>query len=73
MFVGVSLFGWLRSSRKGITRDVKKGVKCVPEMVRFWTPHLFLRWGSHRLHKQSISHSRGGGFRWSELNKFVGG
>jgi hypothetical protein len=40
--VGVSLFGWLRSSRKGITRDVKKGVKCVPEMVRFYTPHLFM-------------------------------
>jgi hypothetical protein len=29
------LFGWLRSSMKGITRDVEKGVKCLPKMVRF--------------------------------------
>jgi hypothetical protein len=46
MFVGVSLFGWMRSSRKGIPRDVWQSVKCVPEMVKFWIPHLFLRWAS---------------------------
>jgi hypothetical protein len=27
--------GWLWCSRKGITRDVKKGVKWVLEMIRF--------------------------------------
>jgi hypothetical protein len=39
---GGFLFGWLRGSRKAITRDVRKGTKCVPKMVRFWNPHLFL-------------------------------
>jgi hypothetical protein len=34
---------------EGDTRHVEKGVKCVPKMVRFWTSHLFLRRGSHRL------------------------
>jgi hypothetical protein len=43
--VGFGLFGRLGCSRKGITRDVGKGVKCVPEMVRFWNPHLFLTRG----------------------------
>jgi hypothetical protein len=56
--------------RKGITRDVRKGIKCVPEVIRFWNPHLFLRRGSHRLLNHTISHSRGGNFRWSELDKF---
>jgi hypothetical protein len=37
---GWFLFGWLRGSRKGITRDVEKGVKCVPEMIWFWEPTL---------------------------------
>jgi hypothetical protein len=36
------------------------GIKCVPEMVRFWGPHLFLRRSSHRLLNHSISH-RGAG------------
>jgi hypothetical protein len=43
LFVGVGLFGWLRHSGKGITRDVYQSIKCVPEMVWFGTPHLFLR------------------------------
>jgi hypothetical protein len=43
LFVGVGLVGWLRSSWRGDTRDVRKGVKLVPERVRFWTIHLFLR------------------------------
>ena len=50
------LFGWLRGSRKGIARDVGKGVKCVPKMVRFWKPHLFLRRSSHRFINHTISH-----------------
>jgi hypothetical protein len=41
LFVGFGLLVWLRGSRKGITRDVRKGVKCDPEVVRFWTPHFF--------------------------------
>jgi hypothetical protein len=42
LFVGGGfLFGWLRGSRKGITRDVGKGIKCVPKMIWFWNPHLF--------------------------------
>jgi hypothetical protein len=49
-------FGWLRGSRKGIARDVGKGVKCVPKMVRFWKPHLFLRRSSHRFINYTISH-----------------
>jgi hypothetical protein len=49
-------FGWLRGSRKGIARDVRKGVKCVPKMVRFWKPHLFLRRISHRFINHTISH-----------------
>jgi hypothetical protein len=63
-------FGWLWSSRKGITRDVRKGVKCVPEMVKVWTPHLFLMRGSWRFNKQFISHNRGGRFGWSGFDKF---
>jgi hypothetical protein len=48
-FVGRGfLFGWLRGSRKGIIRDVGKCIKFVPKMVRFCSPHLFLRKGSHR-------------------------
>jgi hypothetical protein len=53
---GGFLFGWLRSSRKGITRDVGKGIKCLPKVVRFWNPHLFVRRGSHRLLNHTISH-----------------
>jgi hypothetical protein len=34
LFVGGGFrFGWLRGSRKGIARDVRICVKCVPEMV----------------------------------------
>jgi hypothetical protein len=40
---------------KGIARDVGKGVKCVPKMVRFWKPHLFLR-SSHRFINHTIFH-----------------
>jgi hypothetical protein len=57
------LFGWLRGSRKGITRDIGKGIKYVPEVVMFWNPHLFLRRGSHRLLNHIISH-RGDRLRW---------
>jgi hypothetical protein len=53
---GGFLFGWLRGSRKGIARDVRKGVKCVPEMVRFCKPHLFLRRSSHRFINHTIAH-----------------
>jgi hypothetical protein len=66
LFVGRGfLFGWLRDSRKGIARDVGKGVKCVPKMIRLWKPHLFLRRSSHRFINHTISHrgdrlSRGG-------------
>jgi hypothetical protein len=66
-FVGGGfLFGWLRGSRKVITKDVGKGFKCVPEMVRFWNPHLFLRRGSHRLLNHSVSHT-GDRLRWGIL------
>jgi hypothetical protein len=44
------------ASREGITRDVRKGIKCVPEVVRFWNPPLFLRRGSHRLLNNTFSH-----------------
>jgi hypothetical protein len=53
---GGFIFGRLRGSRKWITRDVGKGVKCVSEVVRFWIPHLFLRRGSHRLLNHTLSH-----------------
>jgi hypothetical protein len=64
---GGFLFRWLRRSRKGITRDVGKGVKCVPEMVRFLNPHLFLRRGSHRLLNHTTSH-KGDRLRWGGLD-----
>ena len=60
---GGFLFGWVRGSRKGIDRDVRKGVKCVPEMVRFWNPHLFLRRISNKLLNHTISH-KGDRLRW---------
>jgi hypothetical protein len=55
----------MKGSKKGIARDVRKGVKCVPEMVRFWKPHLIFRRSSHRFINHTISHrgdrlSRGG-------------
>jgi hypothetical protein len=68
MFVGVGLFGWLSCSRNGITTDIRQSVKWVPEMVGFVTPHLFLKWGSHRLHKHSISHNEGDRFGWSDFD-----
>jgi hypothetical protein len=60
---GDFLFGWLKSSKKGITRDVGKGVKCVPTMVRFLNPHFFLRMDSHRLLNHTISH-KGDRLKW---------
>jgi hypothetical protein len=56
-------FGWLRGSREEITRDFGDGVKCVPEMVRFWNPHLFLRRISNKLLNHTISH-KGDRLRW---------
>ena len=63
LFAGVGVFGWLWCSKKGITRDVRKGVKGVPEVVRIWNSHLFLRRGSHMLLNHSVSH-RGDRIRW---------
>jgi hypothetical protein len=71
--VGMCHFGWMRCSRKGITRYVGHGVKCVPKMIGFWTPHLFLRWGSPILLKHSNFHSWGGRFGWSESDRLGGG
>jgi hypothetical protein len=68
--VSFGLFRWLRGSRNGVARDLEKGVKCVPESVRFWTPHLLLRWSSHKLYMHSISCNSVGSFRWSKLDKF---
>jgi hypothetical protein len=66
--------GILYPKIQGVTSlESQEGVKCVPEIVRFRTPHLFLRWGSHMLYGHSISHNRGGSFGWSELDKFRGG
>ena len=62
----------LRGSTKGITRDVRKGVKCVLEMVRFWNPHLFLRRGSQWLLNHTISH-RGGRLRWGDFDELGSG
>jgi hypothetical protein len=60
------LFGWLGFWR-GNTRDVRKGVNCVPELVKFWNPHLFLRRGSHRLLNHTLSHM-GDRLRWGDFN-----
>jgi hypothetical protein len=46
---------------------VEKGFKCVPEVVRFWNPHLFLRRGSHRLLDHTISH-RGDRLWWDDFD-----
>jgi hypothetical protein len=63
---------WLRGSRKRITRDVEKGIKCVHEVVRFWNPHLLLRRGSHRLlnHIMSQRYNR---IRWGDFDKLGSG
>jgi hypothetical protein len=46
LFVGGGfLFGWLRGFRKRITRDVRKGVKCVPEVLRILEPALVSKEG----------------------------
>jgi hypothetical protein len=66
---GGFIFGRLRGSRKWITRDVGKGVKCVSEVVRFWIPHLFLRRGSHRLLNHTISH-KGDRLMSGDFDKF---
>jgi hypothetical protein len=69
---GGFLFGWLRGSRKGIIRDIEKGIKFVPEVVRFWNPHLFLRRGSHRFLNHTIFH-KGGRLRWGDLDDLGSG
>ena len=61
--------GWLLASRKGITRDVRKGVKCVPKMVRFRYPHLLARWSLGRFIKDAILGDRLGRLRWGDLGK----
>jgi hypothetical protein len=38
-------------------------------MVRFWNPHLFLRWGFWRFFKHSIFDSGFGRLRWSEFDQ----
>jgi hypothetical protein len=58
----------MRGSSKGITRDVENGIMCVPEMVRFWNPHLFLRRGSHRLLNHTISHM-GNRLSWGDFDE----
>jgi hypothetical protein len=68
LFVSFGIFGWLRGSRKGITRDVRKGIKCVIEVVRFRNTQLFFRRGSHRLLHHTISH-RGDRLRWCDFDK----
>jgi hypothetical protein len=65
---GSFLFGWLRDSRKGNTRHVGKGIKCVHEMIRFCNPHLFLKRGFHRLLSHTISH-RGDRLIWGYFDK----
>jgi hypothetical protein len=72
LFAGVGVFGWLWCSKKGITRDVRKGVKGVPEVVRIWNSHLFLRRGSHRLLNHTISH-RGDRLRWGDFDNLGSG
>ena len=57
---------------EGENGDVGKGIKCVPEVVRFLNPHLFLMRGSHRLLNQTISH-RGGRLRWDCFDKLRSG
>jgi hypothetical protein len=42
---GGFLFVWLRSSRKGITKDIGKGVKCVPKMVQVFESTLVSKEG----------------------------
>jgi hypothetical protein len=69
--LGLLVWLWLRISRKGITRDVGKGIKCVLEMIRLWNPHLFLR-GSHRLLNHTMSH-RGDRLRWDDFDKLGSG
>jgi hypothetical protein len=72
LFVGVGfLFGWLGFWR-GDIRDIRNGIKCVPEVVRFWNPHLSLRRGSHRLLNHTIS-PRGDRLRWSDFDKIGSG
>jgi hypothetical protein len=70
--VSFELFGWLRGSRKGITRNVGNCIKCVLEVVRFWNPHLFLRRSSHRLLNYTISH-RGERLRWGDFDELGSG
>jgi len=61
--VGMVHSWWLLDSRKGILRDVWQSVKWVPEMVRFWNPHLFLGWSFWRFFKHSIFNSGLSGLR----------
>jgi hypothetical protein len=57
LFIGMGHLGWLWCSRKGITRDIGQGVKWVLKIVRFMTPHLFLRCGFQWFLKHTFSHS----------------
>jgi hypothetical protein len=57
---------------EGDNGDVGKGIKCVPKVVRFWNPHMFLRRGSHRLLNHIIFH-RGNRLRWGDFDKLGSG
>jgi hypothetical protein len=72
LVMGLGHLGWQWCSRKEIIRDVKQSIKWDPEIVRFWTPHLFLRWAYQRLHKHSVCHNYGGGFGRSEFDRLGG-
>ncbi|MVG17102.1 hypothetical protein EF849_21980 [Aeromonas jandaei] len=61
--------GWLLALWKGITRDIRKGVKCVPKMVRFWNPHLLARWSLGRFIKDAILGDRLGMLTWGDLGE----
>jgi hypothetical protein len=69
---GILAFWVAEGLLEGDTRVVGKGVKCVPKVVRFWNPHLFLRRDSHKLLNQTISH-RGDRLRWGDFDKLRSG
>jgi hypothetical protein len=72
MSVGFRLFGWMRDFWRANTIDIRKGVNCVPEMVRFWNPHLFLWRGSRRLLNHTIFH-KGDSLSWGDFDKLGSG
>jgi hypothetical protein len=71
--VGMIHSWWILISRKGILRDVWQSDKWVPEMVRFWNPHLFLGWSFWRFFKHSIFNSGLSGLRWCDFDQFGSG